>query len=638
MNYCEPINIKHKNSINDLGNTLIKMRNAIVSSNVNVKLSSIQQLKLIFLSCIYIQQYDEELSVASEDIKKICNFFRKKSALGNDWIHDYLQIKSTDLELIDVSSAVKIFKKFYDADTFSFLVPYALEILEYSDDELESALKDRRNGIITSKKKNKGIYYTPSDVVTYMVNLCMKNLQKKFSTTDLLKLKYADLSCGSGVFLRQILRDLAGMVKFLDVNEYIKIIKNTIFGIDISEYAVESTRFLIMLEIADRFKGAIIDYAKLLKILRINIICADAIDKKTINNRYPNYPDKFHCIIGNPPYVEIKKIFASKSLKDTSNKNLFIDFVHCMIDASEEKSYSALVVPLSLSYNTNISYCDLRSRIQSDNAKWVFENYDRSPDSLFGDDVKSRNCIVIRNTLDNENGIFSTGLLRWTSVNRKEFLFSDRMFGNIGKISIKRNIPKLSTTTEIDSYIRLTTQNKFLMEMLVSATETTDKKIVLRSTAYNWICAYDHIPNVTDKLGANYISKGQKYYTTRSDGDLYFVLACLNSICAYWLWTVSGDGFHVTQNLLKIYGVHKDYFSIESYQKMVWLGEEVSKKLKLYPTKSINSGKLITNYNYSKVINLSHQIDDIICHELGLAKEFPAMLEKWYYSMIECGR
>lgn len=638
MNYCEPISINHKNSINDLGSTLIKMRKAIENSNVDIELSSIQQLKLILLCCIYIQQYDGELSSGPKGIETICDFFKKKSVLGNDWIHDYLQIKPTVMALIDVSSALKILANIYDADTFSFFVPYALEILEYSDDELNSGSKDRRNGIITSKKKNNGIYYTPNDVVTYMVNLCMENLQKNFSNPELIFLKYADLSCGSGIFLRQILKYLADKVEILDANKCIEIIENAIFGIDISEYAVESARFLMILEVVDRFKETSIDYAKMLKILNNNIICADSIDKKSINIKHPNYPRKFNCVIGNPPYVGIKNTFVCKSLESKLNKNLFIDFVHSMIDVSEEKSYSALVVPLSLSYNTNVSYCDLRNRIQNDNAKWFFENYDRSPDSLFGDDVKSRNCIVFRDALDITNGVFSTGLLRWASIYRKQFLFSDKNIANIGEISIKKFIPKLGTTIEVDSYIKITTQNKFLIEMLEPATEKTDKKIVLRSTAYNWICAYDHIPTVTNEIGTTYTSNGQRYYKTYLEEDLYFALACLNSICAYWLWTVSGDGFHVTQNLLKIFGVHKSHFSKESYQKMIFLGKEVSKKLKLYPTKSINSGKVIANYNYFKILDLSHQIDDIICRELGLAKGFSVMLEKWYYNMIECGR
>lgn len=217
-------------------------------------------------------------------------------------------------------------------------------------------------------------------------------------------------------------------------------------------------------------------------------------------------------------------------------------------------------------------------------------------------------------------------------------MFSKKTAANIGEIPIRKFIPKLGNCDEVDAYTKITTGNKFLLEMLIPAKENTEKKMVIRGTAYNWICAYDHIPIATDEAGINYISKEQRYYTAHSEEDLYFSIACLNSICAYWLWTVSGDGFHVTQNLLKIFGVHKDNFSQESYYKMICLGKEVSKRLKLYPSVSNNSGKLITNYNYLKVIDMSHQIDDIICRELELPKGFPVMLKKWYYSMVECGR
>lgn len=371
MNYCEPINIKHKNAINNLGNILIKVRNAIIASNDNLQLSAIQQLRVILFCCLYVQKYDGEFTKEKTGIEKVCEFFEKNSDGQKDWFYDYLQIEPTKINLIDVSNALHILENNYDADTFTFLIPYALEILEYSDVELGFATKDRRNGVITAKKKKNGIYYTPSDVVMYMVNLCIKNLQKSIPKEDLFSLKFVDLSCGSGVFLEQLLRSLAQKLEISDINEYTKIIKSSIFGIDISEYAVENTRFLLISNIISRFPKAHMDYAQILKVLNENIICADAINIKKFYSNNPHFPKKFHCVIGNPPYVEMEKSGICKDLKKTGRSNLFIPFVHNVMDITEEKSVSALIVPLSISYNTNISYCELRSRIQQDDAKWI---------------------------------------------------------------------------------------------------------------------------------------------------------------------------------------------------------------------------------------------------------------------------
>ena len=63
-----------------------------------------------------------------------------------------------------------------DIPLWKDLLPYALEILEYSEQELENAAYDRRDGVITEKKKQHGVYYTPYDVVRYMVNGCLDRL------------------------------------------------------------------------------------------------------------------------------------------------------------------------------------------------------------------------------------------------------------------------------------------------------------------------------------------------------------------------------------------------------------------------------------------------------------------------------
>src|SRR5947209_8317960 len=53
---------------------------------------------------------------------------------------------------------------------------------------------------------------------------------------------------------------------------------------------------------------------------------------------------------------------------------------------------------------------------------WIFRSFDRSPDAMFGDDVKQRVTIVTREIGQPEQRfrVWSSGLHRWTSRSRHE--------------------------------------------------------------------------------------------------------------------------------------------------------------------------------------------------------------------------
>jgi hypothetical protein len=54
-----------------------------------------------------------------------------------------------------------------------------------------------------------------------------------------------------------------------------------------------------------------------------------------------------------------------------------------------------MVVPLSLACNESAQYQACRARIASAPGHWRFAFFDREPHALFGEDVKTRNVIVL---------------------------------------------------------------------------------------------------------------------------------------------------------------------------------------------------------------------------------------------------
>lgn len=639
MKYIQPLNIIHKNGINEIGNSLISARRAIENENHQLQLSPQQILRLVLLGCLSIEIQQSSGANYSFDFEEGQTFTALrnyiKTQIDDNWIQEYLYLSEFEMSSIKYDSAFQFLKSNLGSSLFSHLLPYALELLEYSEQDLAKASTDRRFGIVTHKKKTNGIYYTPADVASYMTETCVNELSKKHNS--LFCCRFMDFSCGSGIFLLQIIDSVFQRLKINSFEDYVSYISSSLFGMDISKYAVDCARYTVLSHSIRKFQNQKVNIKSLLKVLEQNIVSADATKLLEYFECHPDYPQRFDCIIGNPPYVGV--ITESKNgAQQSSRSNLFIPFVSNLVDYSTDNSICALVIPLSFSYNNQPSYRDMRRMIQKDSAEWYIEHYDRSPDSLFGDDVKSRNCIIFRNQGNTNHKIYVTGLIRWTSINRSQLWSTTKYMTDITDLTIEDYIPKLGTLIEKQAFSAITTNGDSLLQQLVSKSLEKIFLVVIKGTAYNWICAYDHIPAGKDKNGNEYVSKDLKVYSAQTEDDAYFVLAVLNSTFAFWLWTVIGDGFHVTNRLLSSLCISKISFSKHQYSKMVSLGKEFSSKIIQYPSQSVNNGKIITNYDHLPLHSIISQIDFMITEALKLPADFPKYLHDWYANIVSCGR
>ena len=279
---------------------------------------------------------------------------------------------------------------------------------------------------------------------------------------------------------------------------------------------------------------------------------------------------------------------------------------------------------------------ELRTKISQDTiASWRFLNFDRSPDSLFGDQVKTRNCIAIRTSGIPNKKVFTSGLHRWTSEARTE------LFTNIDETEITRDliisgIPKVSSVLETSVFTQLLNKPDKLSMML--STQKTEYFIAVNSTAYNWICVYDHIPPSVDGNGNSYTPTSMKRLYLSSDEDRYFVISVLSNRIAYWFWTVIGDGFHFNSQFLQQYGIHKKLLSSEIFNQLAVLGRDYCKQVQQFPTYSINCQIRIVNYDFMQALELVDKIELLITEGFSISKEFHAHIKNWYDDHINCGR
>ncbi|OWP83931.1 endonuclease [Flavobacterium davisii] len=205
-----------------------------------------------------------------------------------------------------------------------------------------------------------GVVPTPKLVVKSIIEETLSSLINGKSLDEIQLLKIADICCGSGTFLISVYdylieRNIVGLVSQGVHNDEIiyqtfdgtyhltlkakhQIIKDNIFGVDINPYAVEVTKFSLLLKLlenenAGSINNFLVKYnQKVLPNLEDNIKCGNSL----VDNTYFEYnPDAiendellfklkpfnwlkefpflvetngFDALVGNPPYVRIQNI------------------------------------------------------------------------------------------------------------------------------------------------------------------------------------------------------------------------------------------------------------------------------------------------------------------------------------------
>ena len=163
-----------------------------------------------------------------------------------------------------------------------------LELLsELEIDNIKSLEKYMEILIPTNDRKLNGAFFTPQDIVDYIIN------EVKPKKDD----KCLDPSCGCGAFL-------IGLVEYY-TNNYQKsikeVIKENIYGFDILKYNIKRSKIILTLY-------ALL-HNEILQEEDFNLICHNSLNYKI--------DTKFDLIIGNPPYIKFQDM-------DIETRNLLL--------------------------------------------------------------------------------------------------------------------------------------------------------------------------------------------------------------------------------------------------------------------------------------------------------------------------
>ncbi|MHA1272112.1 MAG: Eco57I restriction-modification methylase domain-containing protein [Promethearchaeota archaeon] len=215
--------------------------------------------------------------------------------------------------------------------------------------KISNYIRDFEENLINKKeyRQSGGIVYTPKEIANFITENCFriyfKNIQNKIQTLNskekikrILSTKILDPACGSGRFLVSAAEYLFKKIKNLELdldNIEIKkiIIENCIYGVDIDYNAILISKirlFKWLFKDIDNYNNLIDsnihfdiklnDLSNFLEYipLKFNILCKDFLLEYI--NEFKNL--KFDLIIGNPPYIENKKIKGADYKKELYNK------------------------------------------------------------------------------------------------------------------------------------------------------------------------------------------------------------------------------------------------------------------------------------------------------------------------------
>lgn len=530
------------------------------------------------------------------------------------------------------------------------MLPYALDPIphEYRRDILQNTSA----GAARAARKERGSFFTPTDVVDHIVDVALNHV-------DVHKpgLRLLDPAGGTGVFLRSAFAAL--LRRGLQPIDALR----ALHAIDVDECCVDMAAFVLLVDY--RRASGVRHTGSAMEIwseIRRQLLAADTLlvlrgtGREATLFEDPTAPSAhwvarpFDVIVGNPPYARLGERTDLSELRSryqvferaTPASDLYPAFVELLCSSIKPGGAGSLVVPMSLGYSTTQQVRCVRELATRTGGAWGFEFFDRTPDALFGDDVKQRTAIVTRHATSSYS-VVTSPVMRWTSRNRSG-LFDRVPRVTVGCLDIGPGVPKLGSPDQAVTYMRLREQSRTLGSELLSCQRVTaplddrgPATVYVAGTAYNWLNIYrtaDSVARGVEKPTSSPLLALETPSAFTADG-LY---ALLSSRLVYWLWRVESDAFHVPSSWVAALPLSLDAFPGIAATRLASLGRALWDAVVEHPIVSVNGGRTTFSYCPHSEPELLDCIDAEILRRLDLPAAFGLELANFVRELTIAGR
>lgn len=464
-----------------------------------------------------------------------------------------------------------------------------------------------------SIRKAKGVYYTPTDVVQFIIDSTIRlafgdpdtahvSLPEDVDHVIFCKKKKAfDPTCGAGEFLLALLDkkfDLWEKNESITTKKDIESIVGTIWGNDINPDSIIITKLRIYLCAVNRF--GIRNCSGLPKLMDKRFTSCDYV----VNP--PAAGIRYDIIIGNPPYVEDAKCGLDL---EKSYGNIY---ANVLVNAAKRlRMGGAFGFIIPLSYVSTPRMKGLRSELYSIVPEQYILSYSDRPDCLFNS-VHQKLCILICRRSVSEKIIYTSNYRYWYKEER------DRLFSHV---SLVRNdfvtdgyIPKLGNQMDRDIYERVT--NGVHRQSILSLRKKEGESVFVNMRAAFWIKAF-RAPHT----GSEY---KEFCFEDRETAD--YMMCVFNSSLFWWYWVCVSDCWHITAKDLNSFNL-PEIVDYEQISRLAQLLEVELERTKVYV------GTVQTEYEYKhrSCVDVISRIDDHINGIFGLTEMESGYIKRFAY-------
>jgi len=452
-------------------------------------------------------------------------------------------------------------------------------------------------------RKNKGVYYTPNDVVRFILTNSIKALFGKLTANNisdmgLNNIPYRsfcctktvfDPTCGAGEYLLTALEMKLNLLKQHRKNlsnSEIKEIVSTIYGNDVNLDSVIITE------------------------LRLLLCVAEACDIEQcyglgnmMNHRFTTYDFvgkgmqsgiKFHIIVGNPPYVEDSKSGLSPEKR---YGNIYANVLINAAERLEKNGAMGFIIPLS--YVSTPRMRQLREELAALVPEQYILSFADRPDCLF-DSVHQKLCILIGKDKRVPLTLYTGNYQYWYKDERESLFQNLRVIKNNHQCD--DFIPKIGTMIDVEIYEKVT--DPIVTTSIYEISRHGNKSVYLNRREAFWMKAYR--TKVDDPE--------YKVFSFMTEQEADFCYCIINSSLFWWYWICVSDCWHVSK-------------ALNNFRMPIMQNNDVATDLatslidKLEATK-VYVGTKQTQYEYKhrECLEEIHAIDDFINAAYGLTE------------------